>query len=100
MGSSVYPTWENVESALTLMHRIGATHIIGVGSGAALDLAKACYFSNRRDANEDSELILVPGTLPATLASVSQEILLLSTEEESLLPFQSFGHKLASNAFP
>lgn len=100
--SSAYPTHETLNSALDLMKRMGATNVIGVGNGAALDLAKACYFSGLKDSNEDSELILAPGTLGATMASVSRESIFLNTDEEALFPYHFSSDKGAAgtNIFP
>ena len=78
-----------------MMKRVGVTNVLGIGSGVAMDLAKVCYSYLRQNQESsfdrfgdcaEGELILVPGTLGAVMASVSSEELLLSTEEEALIP--------------
>ncbi len=86
--SGAYPTMQNINETLDLMKRTGASNVIGVGSGAAMDLAKACFYKNldSNNGDEDGQLILNPSTLGATLASTSKGCLALCTDEEALLP--------------
>jgi len=42
--AGAYPTPQNVDATVALMKRAGAIHVMGVGSGAAMDLAKAAYY--------------------------------------------------------
>jgi hypothetical protein len=91
--SGAYPTKNNIDAALELMRRTGATNVIGVGTGPVMDLAKACYYKNREEfdslGHDQAQLILNPGTLGATLAAASKECLMLCPEEEALLPYYS-----------
>jgi hypothetical protein len=86
-----YPTKNDIESTMELMRRTGATNIIGVGSGAAMDLAKICFYeySNQDDSFliDGAQLILNPSTLGATLTSTSRDCLSLCTQEEALIPY-------------
>lgn len=81
--TSVFPTVENVASTLEIMQRTGASSVIGVGSGAAMDLTKAVLKERRND--ENSHGVLVPSTYGALVASTSQLPLLLDTREEALI---------------
>jgi hypothetical protein len=72
-----------VQEAAELAQRSGAQTIIGVGSGAAMDLAKAVASSINAE-----QLILAPATLGGAMASMSEESLLLSTKEEALVPYE------------
>lgn len=85
-----YPTKNDIESTLELMRRTGATNIIGVGSGAAIDLAKICFYeySSQDDSflSDGAQLILNPSTLGATLTATSRDCLSLCTKEEALMP--------------
>lgn len=76
-----YPMQNDIQSACEMMKRTGATNIIGVGSGPAIDLAKACHAES-----DQGELILCPSTLGGLLASTSGTCVLLSQEEETLMP--------------
>jgi hypothetical protein len=67
---------------------VGATHIVGVGSGVALDLSKALHQRMQHssgDNQDDLRLTLVPGTLGACCASVTNQSLLLDVDEEALI---------------
>lgn len=89
--TSAYPQQSNVNEVIELMTRTGATNIIGVGNGAAMDLAKACYYKRIADDHDDDigELILNPSTLGAIGTAASEHCLLLDTEEEALMPVYS-----------
>ena len=94
--TSAYPTWGDVEGGVEMARRVGATTVVGVGAGAALDCAKAVasalltdHSHHVDDSNENQdavELILAPSTLGGTMAAMSSSSLLLSTAEEALLP--------------
>lgn len=96
--AGAYPTPQNVDATVALMKRTGAIHVMGVGSGAAMDLAKATYYrsiinnNNSESNNEDGDnvnagqLILNPSTLGATVASVARGGLVMDPDEEALLP--------------
>jgi hypothetical protein len=76
-----YPVENDLQLALEMMKRTGSTNVIGVGSGPAIDLAKACHAES-----DQGELILCPSTLGGLLASTSKQSILLSQEEETLMP--------------
>jgi hypothetical protein len=76
---SSYPTFQDIEKAETFRQRSGSSLIIGVGSGAAIDLAKSVGAECQPDG-----LILVPGTSAAVLASCTDFSLLLDTREETI----------------
>jgi hypothetical protein len=88
-----YPTKTDLNSTLELMRRTGATNVIGVGTGAAMDLAKASFHKHCEEFNltgrDSGKLILYPSTLGATLAAASKDCLTLCPEEEALLPHYS-----------
>eukprot|EP00571_Detonula_confervacea_P007891 CAMPEP_0172331030 /NCGR_PEP_ID=MMETSP1058-20130122/61717_1 /TAXON_ID=83371 /ORGANISM="Detonula confervacea, Strain CCMP 353" /LENGTH=483 /DNA_ID=CAMNT_0013048279 /DNA_START=29 /DNA_END=1481 /DNA_ORIENTATION=+ len=108
--SSAFPTLESVNEAVALAKRAGLKGggifgsgdglIIGVGSGAAMDLAKAVadslfgniapakYGSNQENPGEGGgSLVLAPCTLGGLWAASSNSpSVLLDTKEEMLLP--------------
>jgi len=87
--TSVFPTVENVKTTLELAKRTGASTLIGVGSGAAMDLAKAVLQKSKIG---EMTGILVPSTHGGILASTSSLPLLLDTREEALIvPEESNG---------
>ena len=73
-----------------MANRTGATTVIGVGAGAAVDCAKgvaSAMGSNSGGGGSSSiDLILAPATLGSTMAAMSSTPLILSTTEEALLP--------------
>jgi hypothetical protein len=81
--SSTFPTLKDVDQRLELMQRTGAASIVAVGSGAAMDLAKA--IQNQND-TASKGLLVVPATFGAVLASGANHALLLDTVEETLVP--------------
>ena len=93
--SSAFPTLEDVESKLELARRTGADStnaIVAVGSGAAMDLAKAVIHnssSSSRGGGSDSSplVIMVPATYPACWACGSSHSLLLDSTEGAILPY-------------
>jgi hypothetical protein len=85
-----YSKKKAIEESVTLAKRLGAQVVVGVGSGAAIDVAKSvATILTDEDSSNDIDLILSPATLGGCLASTSEEPLLLSTEEEALLPLSS-----------
>jgi hypothetical protein len=80
---------QDIEESLALAKRFGVQVVVGVGSGAAIDVAKSVANILADDGSNDVELILSPATLGGCIASTSDEPLLLSTEEEALLPLGS-----------
>ncbi len=102
--TSSFPTQDHIDQAADLMRRMGVdNNVIGVGNGAAIDLAKACYLnmikngddstsSNRNNGNgnngqtsEQNQLVLIPSTLGGVLASASKKSLILDVHEEALI---------------
>lgn len=64
--------------------------MVGVGSGAAIDVAKSVANILVDDGGSNGiELVLSPATLGGCIAATSDEPLILSTEEEALLPLSS-----------
>ena len=81
--SSAFPTVKDLESRVEMLRRTGAATIFAVGSGAAMDLAKALA-AERKDSIE--QLILVPSTKAAMIAAGTSHSLLLDSVEETLIP--------------
>lgn len=77
--TSAFPTTNQVRSQIELAKRTGATTIMGVGSGAAMDLTKAVLQKH------NGKGILVPCTYGAIIASTSSLPILLDTVEEALV---------------
>jgi len=95
--TSAYPTVEDVKKATELIKRLGATSVIGVGSGAAIDLAKAVFQED--DATNNLEnLILAPATRGAALAAGASRSILLDPHEETLVLEKHHGHDDDENA--
>lgn len=104
--SSAFPTTDGVNEAVSLAKRFGLKEgqfgsgdglIIGIGSGAAIDLAKAVadtLFGNIASCKDGinqqeggSNLVLAPSTLGGFMAASSNTpSLLLDTKEEMILP--------------
>ena len=90
--SSAYPTRDDIQRGIEMANRTGATTVIGVGAGAAVDCAKgvaSALGSNGGGGGGGSssiDLILAPATLGSTIAAMSSTPLILSTAEEALLP--------------
>ena len=104
---SSFPTIENHKDVHEFMRRTmgGSTAgtssmgtpsenpIVGVGSGASIDLAKTCYLNNKtpsQSTNTSSHipnqpLVFIPSTLGSILASTSKQSLLLDINEEALI---------------
>ena len=86
--TSSYPTLQSLTSANEFQQRVGATHIVGVGSGVALDLSKALHQRIQQSAGDnkdDLKLTLIPGTLGACCASTTNQSLLLDVDEAALI---------------
>jgi hypothetical protein len=81
--SSAFPSTQDLESRLDMLRRTGASSIVAVGSGAAMDLAKALA---RDEKAAIEQLILVPSTYGGAVASGTSHSLLLDTVEETLIP--------------
>ncbi len=81
--TSAFPSLHDLESRRDLLRRTGAASIVAVGSGAAMDLAKALARDNK---HEIEQVILVPSTYAAMVASGSSHSLLLDPTEETLVP--------------
>jgi hypothetical protein len=79
--SSAFPTLHDLELRLELARRTGASSLVAVGSGAAIDLAKALSHEDDWD-----HVILVPATHAAVLACASSHSLFLDPIEEALIP--------------
>ncbi|KAL7555912.1 hypothetical protein ACA910_017363 [Epithemia clementina (nom. ined.)] len=95
-GAPIFPTQHLVDQQLELLARVGATTVCGVGSRASLDLAKAVAKKAAEthantishDSQDDThQLILVPDTLEAVLASSHPYSLMLDAEEDVLVPY-------------
>ena len=98
--SSAYPTLHDVNEAVDLAKRAGLGSggvVIGVGSGAAIDLAKAVNdtlfeknINNDGNKEDNDSLVLAPCTLSGLWAASSNSpAILLDTKEEMLLPHLS-----------
>ena len=92
--SSAYPTVDDIEQKLDLASRTGALTssgtIVAVGSGAAIDLAKAVSGSSAISTSGNSpSLILVPATYPAYWACGSNYSLVVDSTEGAILPYPS-----------
>jgi hypothetical protein len=81
--SSAFPTFPDLEQRFELLRRTGATSVVAVGSGAAIDLAKALHAER---SNSLERVILVPSTFGAVIASGSSHALFLDGIEETLVP--------------
>lgn len=79
--SSAFPSTQDLESRLDLLRRTGASSIVAVGSGAAMDFAKALAAEDVID-----QLVLVPSTHSAMICAGSSHSLLLDPAEETLIP--------------
>lgn len=86
LQDSAFPTVESVQQQKDLGGRVGTTTICAVGSEAAMHLAKATVAAGANENSRMDELILVPTTFPAVMASTMTGSLLLDTKEETLVP--------------
>jgi hypothetical protein len=89
--SSAFPTKDSLEQTLELMQRTGASSVVSVGSGAAMDLGKAVQAnlvgsSSGTDTKNNTPLILVPTTHSGVLAAGASHSLFLDAEEDTLVP--------------
>jgi hypothetical protein len=73
-----FPTPTDVENSRKLAKRMGARIVAGVGSGAAIDLAKAIPHMD--------EMILIPATYGASIVATSTHALLYDATEQTLMP--------------
>ncbi|KAL7517634.1 hypothetical protein ACHAWX_002541 [Stephanocyclus meneghinianus] len=104
-STSAFPTLENVNEAISLAKRAGLKPssgggrgegvILGIGSGPAMDLAKAVSDRIHGCGSTHGNLILAPATLGGLWAASSKfsSSLLLDTKEEMLLP-----HRMTSSS--
>ena len=88
LGLSAFPTTELVQQQVDLCARVGAATICAVGSDAAMHLAKATAQLQQMD-----ELILIPATYSAVLATTPERSLLVDTKEETLVPDKPTNNK-------
>lgn len=82
------PTLADVQAAAGLAHRVGAGTIAAIGSGAAMDLAKALSSATFSASQKPlcDELVLIPATYGACLAATSPHAMLLDpVVEEAIL---------------
>jgi hypothetical protein len=79
---SAYPTRADIDNVTNVAHRIGAYTIAAVGTGNAIDLAKAVYTNN----DLYDELLLIPTTYGGSIASMSSHSLFYDREEDTLIP--------------
>eukprot|EP00593_Proboscia_inermis_P010925 CAMPEP_0171325192 /NCGR_PEP_ID=MMETSP0816-20121228/116649_1 /TAXON_ID=420281 /ORGANISM="Proboscia inermis, Strain CCAP1064/1" /LENGTH=315 /DNA_ID=CAMNT_0011824297 /DNA_START=330 /DNA_END=1278 /DNA_ORIENTATION=+ len=85
--SLAFPTKDSLDQTLELMQRTGASSVVSVGSGAAMDLGKAVQatLGSSTDAKK-TPLILVPTTYGGVLAAGVSHSLFLDGNEETLVP--------------
>lgn len=78
-----FPTVTDVSVLVDLAARVGASTVAAVGSGVAIDLAKAvcCQASNLAL----DELVLIPSSYGAAMAATSSHALLLDLDEDALI---------------
>ncbi len=92
--SSAVPTNDSLEQTLELMQRTGASSVVSVGSGAAMDLGKAVRTT--LEETRTTPLLLVPTTYSGILAAGATHSLFLDNEEETLVPVPTRHLELAS----
>lgn len=78
--SSAFPTTEDLEQRLELLRRTGASNVVAVGAGAAMDLSKILPY--QRDIEH---VILIPSTSAAMMAASTSHSLFLDGAEETLV---------------
>jgi hypothetical protein len=111
--SSAFPTKDSLEQTLELMQRTGASSVVSVGSGAAMDLGKAvqanlvgssCSSSSNSDGaqntSKNTPLILVPTTYSGILAAGASHSLFLDAEEDTLVPLPQHHQGILAAATP
>jgi Iron-containing alcohol dehydrogenase len=81
-SSSAFPTFQDVENVTQLAQRMGADVIAAVGSGNAIDVAKAAALGNTLV----DKLLLIPLTYGASIAALSSHALLYDETENAVLP--------------
>lgn len=86
-GGGPYPTLDRVRQVRDLASRTsaGKSVVVGVGTGASLDLAKALVTVDRGSKKDAPSLVLVPATFPAVMVSASSHALLLDPDEATLV---------------
>ena len=111
--SSAFPTKDSLEQTLELMQRTGASSVVSVGSGAAMDLGKAvqanlvgssCSSNSNSDGaqntSKNTPLILVPTTYSGILAAGASHSLFLDAEEDTLVPLPQHHQGILEAATP
>jgi hypothetical protein len=84
IASSV-PTRRDVRKAQQLVDETRALTVLGVGSGAAMDLVKYLKLPPRLGAQQpDPQKVLIPGTSAAVMAAHTQHALILDEETQLL----------------
>ena len=103
--SSAFPTKDSLEQTLELMQRTGASSVVSVGSGAAMDLAKAVQANldsgSGNDNDDDAKktpLIMVPTTYGGVLAAGTSHSLFFDGDEETLLPLPESHREILSTS--
>jgi hypothetical protein len=82
--SSAFPTTHDLQERLKLAQRTGAGSIVAVGSGTAVDLAKALAIES-----DWEQVIVVPTSYASMVAAGSSHSLFLDPIEEALVPIPS-----------
>lgn len=85
-GDYTFPTVEDVEQVREVISRVGVGTVAAVGSGRAMDLAKAVYSASQPSGGFINELVLIPSTPGACIPASSSSALLLDPETELLVP--------------
>ena len=78
--SSHYPTREDVREAQRLVDESGATTVLGVGSGAVMDIVKFLDIPTPSSEQHAKTKILIPGTSAAVFAANTSFSLILDRE--------------------
>jgi len=94
---SAFPTNTDVRQVIDMAKRIGASTLVAMGSGTAMDLAKATIVETSassivgsqrksRPQNMFEQVILIPATCGAIIAAASPIALLFDTAEDAIVP--------------
>jgi hypothetical protein len=81
-SSGHFPLVQDVQATADFAKRLGAATIVGVGDQGAMELAKAVA----QEYTTFDQLLLVPSTLGASMATATAHSLFLDPEEEVLVP--------------
>jgi hypothetical protein len=99
-----YTTQSDVNTMVDIARRVGATRVCAVGTGVAMDCAKAVAAAtsdNRSVQNGKGvmeDLLLVPATLGAVMASSSSHALLMDAQEETWVPYPQGDNRRRDNS--